>query len=306
MRKACLRSCLLIAVITFSLAPVLPQGFDPGCKLPFDKIKTEGLEIDATCSMDGNSTDTGKRLESNAKNNFCARGKPISITFATFKRLQAEADKKEGLKAALKESRDDLKDILTLSNGSSIGEGTRVRFVGWLYDARNSNVGKKKPPRKSGELVNCNQPDKESNDIHIELMSTKTDDEPCNGVTAEMSPHFRPEAWSDLVDMQIERPLRIDGNLFFDSSHQPCRDGKRASPARVSVWEVHPLYQIEVCKSKIITKCKVGLDSQWIPLDQWEGEPDEGQEPGGLTWLRSNYQFNLHHRGLLSEIVFGT
>jgi hypothetical protein len=305
MRNVAHRLFLLLLVATLSTASLFAQGFNPGCKLPFYTIKTEGLDIDATCSIDGNSTDTGKRLESNAKNNFCAKGKPRPITFAIFKRLQAAAYKKEGLKAALKESRAELEDIITLSDGSSIGEGNLVRFVGWIYDARNSNVGKKKPPRKSGELVNCNQPDKESNDIHIELMSSANDDDPCNGVTAEMSPHFRPEAWSSLVDMQIERPVRITGSLFFDSSHHPCRDGQRASPARVSVWEVHPLYQIEVCKNKTITKCKVGLDSQWIPLDQWESEEEEAGQSGQMTWLRSNYQFNLHHRGLLSQLVFG-
>jgi len=304
MRDATQRSFLLLLAVTLSAASLLAQGFDPGCKLPFDKIKTEGLDIDETCSMDGNSNDTGKRLESNAKNNFCASNKPTPITYSIFKRLQTATDNEDGLKSALKDSREDLKDILTLSNGSTIGEGTVVRFVAFILDAHNSNVGKKKPPRKPGELVNCNQPDKESNDIHIELTVNRNDDDACNSVTAEMSPHFRPESWSNLVDMQITRPVRITGPLFFDSSHQPCRNGKRASPARISVWEVHPLYQIEVCKNKAITTCKVGVYSLWIPLDQWESEGEEPKEGSQMSWLGSNYQFNLHHRGLLSHLVF--
>src|SRR5690242_11321987 len=50
-------------------------AFDVGCQLPFEAIETEGLTIDSTCSIDGNSgDDVGKRLESEAKNNFCVEG----------------------------------------------------------------------------------------------------------------------------------------------------------------------------------------------------------------------------------------
>src|SRR5690348_4420104 len=46
--------------------------FKPGCKLPFDSIKSTGLEIDAQCTPDGNGgDDTAKVLENHAKNNFC-------------------------------------------------------------------------------------------------------------------------------------------------------------------------------------------------------------------------------------------
>ena len=63
-----------------------PQQFVPGCTLPFDAIKTTDLEIDATCSIDGNSGDNqGKRLESEAKNNFCAAGDAVPIRYATFR-----------------------------------------------------------------------------------------------------------------------------------------------------------------------------------------------------------------------------
>ena len=263
-------------------APAAAHGaallFKPGCELPFDGIKTEGLEIDAICSMDGNAgDDTGKRLESNAKNNFCVDGKPTPITYDDLKSLQAAADKVDGLRNALKKSRKDLDQILSVTGHPSLGEGSLVQFVAFVLDAHNSNVGKKKPPKKNGELVNCNQPDKESNDIHIELTMDPNDDDACNGVTAEMSPHFRPEAWSDLVNMEIKRPVRITGPLFFDSSHQPCRDGKRVSPPRISVWEIHPIYQFEVCNEKTLKACDVRKDSQWTSLDQLRS--NEGDEP---------------------------
>jgi hypothetical protein len=157
------------------------QGFDPGCKLPFDALKTEGLPIDAAPG------DTGKRLESNAKNNFCAKGKPTTITYSAFTRLQSLSDGQDGLRAALKQDRSVLADLLKLPSGRNVGEGTVVQYVGFLLGARNSNVSK-------GELVNCKTKGRDANDIHIELVKTAGEEDECNGVTAEMSPHFGPRA----------------------------------------------------------------------------------------------------------------
>src|SRR5690349_16687140 len=104
---------LLVCVFNVSTVCTFAQGFDPGCKLPFEAIKTEGLEIDQACSIDGNAEDdTGKKLESNAKNNFCVKGTPTPVTYNTFKRLQSAADEKDKLRAALKESRKILARIL--------------------------------------------------------------------------------------------------------------------------------------------------------------------------------------------------
>jgi len=245
--------------------------FEPDCELPFENIKTEGLTIDAICSPDGNAgDDVGKRLESNAKNNFCVEGSPAPMLYADFTNLQAASDEIAGLKNKLKTNRDALSGILNIAGRPRLGEGSLVQFVAFVLDAHFSNVGKGK-----GELVNCKMPDKEDNDIHIELTMDAADDDPCNGVTAEMSPHFRPEAWSELAGMQIGRPVRITGPLFFDSSHQPCHDGVRPNPKRISVWEIHPIYQFEVCKDKTLAACDVRKNSQWIPLDQWKNAGED-------------------------------
>src|ERR1051326_6779459 len=59
-----------------------PIAFIPGCKLPFDPIKSTGLPIDAQCTVDGNGgKDTAKVLENHAKNNFCVTGTPVVITY---------------------------------------------------------------------------------------------------------------------------------------------------------------------------------------------------------------------------------
>ena len=239
--------------------------FRPSCTLPFDAIKTDGLAVDAQCTLNGNAGDNlEKRLEINAKNNFCADGPPVPIVFEDFTSLEAAADKIPDLRKQLKTSRDQLADMITSKGGAPIGEGTVVQFVTFLFEARNSNVGKGK-----GELVNCKLTKKEDNDIHIELTMDPKDDDPCNGVTAEMSPHFRPEAWNELVSLEIKTPVRITGPLFFDGSHHACHDEVRPTPNRISVWEIHPVYQFEVCKAKSLQACDVRDNSKWIPLDQF-------------------------------------
>jgi hypothetical protein len=249
-------------------------AFQPGCKLPFETIKTVGLEVDATCSVDGNAGDNlGKRLEINAKNNFCAGGKPTPIVFDDFTNLEAASDKIPDLRKLLKTSRDRVANMITSAGGAPIGEGTLVQFVSFLFHADFSNVGKGK-----GEAVNCKLTQREDNDIHIQMMIDPDEDDSCKGVTAEMSPHFRPAAWSRLAKLELKRPIRITGPLFFDGSHHACHDDVRPTPNRISVWEIHPVYQFEVCKAKTLAACDVKTNSQWIPFDQWLSI-DEENEP---------------------------
>ena len=68
----------------------------------------------------------------------------------------------------------------------NLGEGTLVQYAGYLLDAHVSNVGK-------GELVNCKTGGQLFNDVHIELVDTPGEDDDCQSVPAEMSPHLRPE-----------------------------------------------------------------------------------------------------------------
>jgi hypothetical protein len=78
----------------------------------------------------------------------------------------------------------------------------------------------------------------------------------CQSFTAEITPHFRPDewlilstlhktstktAWDRIVAQELDRPLRITGQMFFDGSHRPCV-GEEGRPPRISVWEIHPVY----------------------------------------------------------------
>ena len=117
---------------------------------------------------------------------------------------------------------------------------------------------------------------------NIYLGMQPQEDDRCESLNAEISPHFRPDTWLDIVGLNIhpKRPLRITGQLFFDASHQPCRPNNRHSPARFTSWEIHPVYNIEVCQFRSTSSCPLSGTTMWIPFDEWVGEDEHG--PGGL------------------------
>ena len=137
---------------------------------------------------------------------------------------------------------------------------------------RNDGLALQDSNKGKGESVNCSHPGEEDNDIHIDL-GQHSDDDSCTSITAEISPHFRPGAWFDIVDAAFgDRPLRFTGPLFFDASHVPCKSGKHASPARASLWEIHPVYAIDVCQNIAKARCLASDESAWIPLHRWRGD----------------------------------
>ena len=240
--------------------------FVPGCTMPFESKRTP---FDSKCSIKGAGTATDKILESKAKNNFCGNAdSPVRLSSDDFMTLQKASDDLGQKKFT---DRSVLHNIATIGD-SKVGEGTVVEFIAFVLDAHYSNVSK-------GETVNCKISGKPNNDIHIVLVQDPND-EPCTSVTAEMSPHFRPAGWTDAaVNGASKHPIRVRGQLFFDSSHTPCRGNKRASPPRESVWEIHPAYSFDICKKTSIEACKNGTDDDWVPVDQWNGT--EGEEEGG-------------------------
>ncbi len=253
------------ALLGPGLALAQPQPFAPGCDVPFKPISTANLGIDQQCGVDGGSSEAGKKAESNAKNNFCVKGAVTPIQYETFTQLEAAVTEEQ--RKAAKKDRTVLKNVVA----DNLGEGTLVKFVGYFLDAHVSNVGK-------GELVNCKLGGKLFNDVHIELVNAPDEDDDCQSVTAEMSPHLRPESWTRLAGMTIKRQVRVTGPLFFDGSHHACHGTVRPSPHRISVWEIHPVYQFEVCKNKPPATCKVDDDAAWIPLDQWQSQDDDEAE----------------------------
>jgi hypothetical protein len=236
----------------------------PVCTLPFDAIKKHH-PIDDSCTPDGAAQpNTPQSAQNDAKNNYCATGTPVNITFDVLHQLQHAAESSGisfGSDSQLPKDRSALHNLST--SAGPLSEGTVVRLTAFVMDAHYSNVGK-------GESVNCKQPDAESNDIHIVLADNGKETDECNSVTAEMSPHFRPEVWDPTnLNQKNAHLYRFTGQLFFDASHRPCSGGK-GSPKRSSLWEIHPVYVLEIC-TDAANNCKVDSDENWVSFAEQMG-----------------------------------
>jgi hypothetical protein len=83
--------------------------------------------------------------------------------------------------------------------------------------------------REGPESVNCEKDVPVKNDlfhdIHISLVESPTvaKDEECQSVVVEMSPHHQPDSWNKKTMEKV--PVRVTGQIFFDSSHVPCKGG---------------------------------------------------------------------------------
>jgi hypothetical protein len=263
--------------------PAPAEDFQPGCVLPFDSIKV-AHPIDHLCPLArGNvpdppvaANDAAHALQNERKNNFCATGGPALVTFFSFKKLQQKLDQKtpeakQWTRTNLPADRSVLSDVHTTSGGDTIGEGSVVRFATWVMMLRGNSV----------ESCNCETSGKnEDTDIHVVLISSsdRENTAECSSVTAEVSPHLRPETWdAHHLLLANAHPLRFTGQLFYDAAHRPCSGtpptAASQTPARVSSWEVHPVYAIDVCKKKNLQNCKANDESAWTSLDQWQ--PDE-------------------------------
>jgi hypothetical protein len=129
--------------------------------------------------------------------------------------------------------------------------------------------------------VQCNLLGCAYNDIHITLAEDPGEAKLCNTIVAEIIPHYRPAAWDlfdspDYTNFFKTHQVKITGQLFFDGSHVPCTaEGKAGNnPARdnakdferLALWEIHPIYAIDVCKFADKTKCEA--TNAWIPFSE--------------------------------------
>lgn len=264
------------------------EGFADACILPFSSIE-QHHPIDDSCSVTGNASTQPAADQNTAKNNFCATGTPATITFDQLRQLQADAAAAGsgitfGGESQLPRDRTVLRNLS--AGGSQFSEGEVVRIAAFVINAHGSNL-------KGGESVNCNQDGAESNDIHIVLGENGPNDDQCTSVTAEMSPHARPLVWTpDAMNTHNAHLFRFTGQLFFDASHKPCSGGK-GSPARSSLWEIHPVYAVDICMDTR-NNCAVNSDQNWISLAE-----EEGQNPNE-TRLRAPED---RHRNSLSDAL---
>jgi len=285
---------LLVALISAALAQTKFET--PLGQLPFAGIAVRH-DIDSRCTSNGTSDGNVYHYAQNsAKNNFSVKGASVALALSDFTRLQEASQKKIDtgeivLKGKYPEDRARLMNLIDVK-GKSVGEGSLVTLDAYVFRAQYANTKFNKDSQNrpgKGEAVDCDNPEPDWNDIHIALTdnaSAKTDE--CTTVTAEISPHYRPAIWDrfhDGLNVDIEaiipgllqhrvtfeqkkgdRPVyvRLTGPLFYDASHTPCKfDGKkiteRHGPERRSIWEIHPVYRIQVRDR----------NKKWIDFDQW-------------------------------------
>jgi hypothetical protein len=223
----------------------------------------EATPIDSACGLSGAGVGAAA-AQNELKNNFCASGTtPKLITVDDLKNLQAQVESfSPAINFGDKDSPDRPKGP-TKDRGplQQMGEGGLVTLRGYVFKAR----------QEGAESVNCakNVPNQPAyHDIHISIVSSHDETSECSGVVVEMSPHHRPQEWTAANLGKVVAaalPVRVTGNLFFDSAHVPCKQGQPASgnPSRISLWEVHPVYTFEVC-----TGACDGA-GQWKSLADW-------------------------------------
>jgi hypothetical protein len=247
--------------------PAVGQEFKQSCTHPNYPSAT-ATPIDSSCPVQGSGGD--EATQNTAKNDFCASGPATPITIAEMADLQKQVEDNKNIPFGNKD-----KHPLTSDPGPAedraplvkLREGNEVVLTGYVAMSR----------FESPETVNSGKavPNKDAyHDIHTSIVA-KPGNAQCTGVVVEMIPHHRPTSWNPEVVNAVKTAklkVRITGQLMFDSSHSPCIDGQPVKtgpnsqdPARVSLWEIHPIYKFEVCQ---VGDCASG--SGWVPLEQWK------------------------------------
>lgn len=234
--------------------------FIPDCPIPIEN--KQAAAIDHICGIDGERSRDQTQLAINrAENNFCASTKEARDR--TFQPLPARDVTYQQLVDRL------LKDSSTSKNlpdhskqenrPGSLQEGEYVSYVAFVKNALYSDTN-------TGEPANCNRTGNDYNDLRVVLAKDPKDDE-CQSTFAEVSPHFRPLSWTqENLNILKDRVIRVKGQLFFDGNQKTCSDDSRVIPKRASLWEIHPVYSLEVCDEATLDKCR-SPNTQWTRLE---------------------------------------
>lgn len=203
------------------------------------------------------SADSAKGVVNKLKRTIPEPGTATTVTFDTFSQLQAAAvdlvDQSVDIDPA---DREKIKEIET-SDGK-LGEGSRVRLVAFLSEG--------KPHANTGESVNCNLKGEPNNDLHISVAETKNASE-FDGIVVERIPQDRPANWTAKNLAKLRgKVLLIEGALFYDNAHFVNSDKNNplgGQPKRFSLWEIHPITSLKVCKKAAVSQCDPAKDSDW-------------------------------------------
>lgn len=216
--------------------------------------------IDSQCGLAGSGG--VEAAQNSLKNNFCAAGTPQTISIPDLANLQTEVANDPTINFGDEGTPTRPKGpTVNRAPLQKLGEGKLVSLQGYVLFARSEGP----------ESVNCGTSVPNTapfHDVHIEIVDSSAVTDECAGVVAEMIPHHRPDTWTAGAIQAVARakqPVRVTGQLFFDSSHFPCQGGQgvRENPKRISLWEIHPIYTFETCPGSC------NSSSGWVPLDEW-------------------------------------
>ena len=88
-----------------------------------------------------------------------------------------------------------------------------------------------------------------------------------DAIVVEMIPQDRPANWtSDNVATLRGKVLLIEGGLFYDNLHFVNSDPSNPvhnQPKRFSLWEIHPITSVKVCRNETADQCDPSRDSDW-------------------------------------------
>jgi hypothetical protein len=207
------------------------------------------------CSL----ADSAHGLVNEKKRTVPAEATPITVTFDTFSQLQSAAVELVDQGVDIDPSdREQIKSQSIDTTEGKLGEGDRVRLVAFL--------SKGKPHANTGESVNCNLKGEDNNDIHISVTERKSGSE-FEGIVVEMIPQDRPDNWtSQNVQKLRGKVLLIEGALFYDNLHFANGDENNplsGQPKRFSLWEIHPITSLKVCKKATVSQCVPDRASDW-------------------------------------------
>jgi len=149
-----------------------------------------------------------------------------------------------------------------------VGEGDLAEIIGFIAV---SPANSRPHANASGESVNCRLPGSENNDFHISLTPRPNGSE-FEGIVVEMVPQERHENWTAAQLRRVQqarRMVRVRGQLFFDNHHKVNSDPQNNitnQPKRISLWEIHPVTEFDVCTTATCTADGAG----WQALEEWQ------------------------------------
>ncbi|MBR1029379.1 SH3 domain-containing protein [Bradyrhizobium liaoningense] len=184
-------------------------------------------------------------------------GAVTTVTFDTFSQLQSAAEERVDQGVEIEPSdRAKIKSIETAEG--TVGEGSLVRLVAFLSEG--------KPHANTGESVNCNLKGEDNNDLHISVTEKKNGSE-FDGIVVEMIPQDRPDNWTAADAATLRgKVLLIEGALLYDNMHVTNGDANNplgGQPKRFSLWEIHPITSVKVCKKAAASQCDPDRPSDW-------------------------------------------